>query len=45
MLYTTPIAATIRHLISTGTSERELLAAVASRTNPGRVVGSSLGRH
>jgi hypothetical protein len=29
MLDTTPVAITIRHLISTGTPERELLAAVA----------------
>jgi hypothetical protein len=31
MLDTTPVTATIKHLISTGTSERELLAAVAKR--------------
>ena len=31
MLDTTPITDTIRHLISTGTTERELLAAVARK--------------
>ena len=31
MLDTTPITDTIRHLISTGTTERDLLAAVARK--------------